>query len=135
MSLFFTCFRYDKMDPLDVDIKEEPIDTGDDTNISDLHHSGQSTSKVLVEDNGVWIMSKESNQEHRFQCNICRVTFASKDSLTSHIESAHETNKFKCDNCTCAFRWKHNLKEHIREVHQSQSGHYCKICQKAFIFG
>lgn len=67
------------------------------------------------------------------QCNICKITYESIDSLMQHIEATHLKKKpHECCICQKKFAQAGNVKRHIRFVHLRERPFRCKDCSSTF---
>lgn len=68
------------------------------------------------------------------QCPICPKGFAKQSFLGFHMKS-HEMKDHPCQNCDRVFNSKQSLREHINDVHKvekPQKTYMCEICSKVF---
>jgi uncharacterized C2H2 Zn-finger protein len=72
-------------------------------------------------------------QKKNFKCNICDVSFKSRQGLTRHILAVHEGKKlFECNYCEKKFASDQCLKRHISRVHEGNANFECSTCKKVF---
>lgn len=65
------------------------------------------------------------------QCLICNKNLASRNKLTTHMETQHIPKSFECDNCGKTFRSKDNLRLHMSH-HRKYFQVQCKACSKTY---
>jgi len=76
-------------------------------------------------------------QTFAYKCDVCNITFNSKDGFTSHMQITHrdEIEQFQCKECSLGFLTKKELKTHERLTHEeAETGLNlkCKKCNKSF---
>lgn len=71
----------------------------------------------------------EGERERKFQCNLCKQKFLTKNILNQH-RKIHEKS-FKCDFCGYVSGRKHILKQHLNN-HKAGGKFKCLSCKKLF---
>lgn len=76
-------------------------------------------------------------QTFAYKCDMCALTFNSKDAFSEHMQTSHREalTQFQCKDCSLGFLTKKDLKTHTRITHESgETGLNlkCKSCDKIF---
>jgi uncharacterized Zn-finger protein len=71
------------------------------------------------------------NDERKFQCDDCGMTFKLKHVLISHQITHRNERKYACDECGAAFNLPGGLKQHLL-IHQNILKHECERCKAKF---
>ncbi|XP_070494121.1 zinc finger protein ZFP2-like [Chironomus tepperi] len=66
------------------------------------------------------------------QCHICSKLFNSKNKLTQHMVGHNNQRKWKCSVCGMSFNFKKLLQMHTRAVHEFERTFLCNFCDKRF---
>ncbi|XP_037773047.1 zinc finger protein 79-like [Penaeus monodon] len=149
-------FSEDVAEDTCLDMKEEPLDYGDETrngvcNVNVLHGSHffhnlhdlrpeahAKDSCNLVQDGND--MSKNllrymrtHTKEKPYSCEICNKAFSYKSSLEIHMRRHRKEKTYSCEICNKAFYLKSHVVRHMR-VHTKEKPYSCEICNKAFSY-
>ena len=78
------------------------------------------------------------NEEQRFKCSVCRITFIAEHALRNHISAQHSTaekRSFACDLCDKVYHEKGSLTRHVKRKHNEVGKpeiHKCAKCDRIF---
>nr|CAD7397417.1 unnamed protein product [Timema cristinae] len=144
-----TSLAEDKVSELE---SKNPIDEVDDINQSDLENTSQEILDDLVKhvakkkrktNNGKvkemnqsfqWRFVKkvtDSDGQERYQCTLCKKSYASKWYLKEHLKIHTGEKNFCCSMCDKRFRNNYMLNAHIR-LHTGIKNFHCSFCPKKF---
>ena len=74
-----------------------------------------------------------SEENLKFECNICGKLFPFKFKLDQHLQNHSEKSLIQCQDCDKMFPSQEKLKSHIRSVHETSTEyHQCVTCGKTF---
>ena len=91
------------------------------------HFSCKSTAKLSEH-----IVKNHSPKKQLYKCQVCiGVEFESEILLNSHIASIH-TSKIKCEICDLTYISKEELWEHLDKDHEWKLLHECNVCSAEF---
>ena len=66
-------------------------------------------------------------------CPICCNQFATKNYLTTHVETVHEgKTPYKCSTCHKSFKQNGTMSRHIKAVHERKKLFQCDVCSAYF---
>ena len=90
------------------------------------------TAKRKIWDHKRMHEKKEENEERKWQCTLCGVTFKRKDYLKTHMEGHLDERNYSCTVCGKRFNTKKNVRSHMR-THDTEAKYQCDMCGKSFI--
>ena len=90
------------------------------------------TAKRKIWDHKRMHEKKEENEERKWQCTLCGVTFKRKDYLKTHMEGHLDERNYACKVCEKRFNTKKNVRSHMR-THETEPKFTCDLCGKSFI--
>ena len=91
------------------------------------HFSCKTTAKLSEH-----IVKNHSPKKQLYKCQVCiGVEFESEILLNSHIASIH-TSKIKCEICDLTYISKEELWEHLDKDHEWKLLHECNVCSAEF---
>ncbi|XP_066978313.1 uncharacterized protein [Macrobrachium rosenbergii] len=74
----------------------------------------------------------DKTAEHKYSCNVCRMTFSQKNTLRKHMTEHGEKQKFKCSVCWGDFLFESDLAKHM-ESHEKSQQYTCNFCGLNFV--
>lgn len=74
----------------------------------------------------------KGNETHQWQCDHCKKTYSTRQSLRGHLQKKNPHNQFRCQECNGIFLGKMSYRSHIRKIHKTDSNEVCLKCGKAF---
>ena len=86
-----------------------------------------------MKQNAIKSIGEKTNTDVKFQCGVCKKSFASKGYLKYHHKHFHERSEkmFKCDTCEKEFYLEKSLKVHISTSHFGAKFN-CESCDKSY---
>ena len=81
--------------------------------------------------NRLWTHVRDNHTDYtRNKCNLCNVTFPTKEQLMSHVNKNHPAAKFPhaCNDCGIRFATKQQLGQHTRSIHTREELFRCITC-------
>ncbi|KAI8643371.1 hypothetical protein BD408DRAFT_365133 [Parasitella parasitica] len=78
--------------------------------------------------------NKNDQDQRKFECDICHVTFSRRYNLGTHIKTHDKSRRkdFSCHLCQKFFDRKHDLTRHISTVHNGERAYACAECPSTF---
>ena len=100
--------------------------------------SGANSSSSSDQGVSVKVLKEPTEEERRYNCDICADTFKRKQDLEKHKIVHNTTLKYCCDLCGRKFKRHSDLKQHVNNYHNkntfstAQYQHKCAYCGKSY---
>lgn len=73
-----------------------------------------------------------SEENGKYNCDICNDAFERKDVLLGHLHQVHKIKPYSCDKCSKSFARVTTLRLHMARSHHINILYSCDICDKSF---
>lgn len=91
-------------------------------------------TNIITLDNHMYVKHKNGLEIHPFKCDQCPMSCKTSSQLQSHKAShaTEDEKKFQCDLCSKRFSLRHFLTAHIKLSHIKKKTVACKLCNQSF---